>query len=94
VALQGVSTVTEAGSADMVKLVDFVKQHKVKAIFIESSVNPAAIKRISADAGVVIGGELFSDAMGRPGQMENDYDLGTYAGMIKHNMNTVVNALK
>jgi manganese/zinc/iron transport system substrate-binding protein len=94
VALQGISTVTEAGGADMAKLVDFIKQHQLKAIFIESSVPPTTIKRISEDAGVKIGGELFSDAMGTPGQMEHGYDLGTYEGMIKHNLDTIVNALK
>jgi manganese/zinc/iron transport system substrate-binding protein len=52
------------------------------------------LKRISQDAGVKIGGELFSDAMGTPGQMEHGYDLGTYEGMIKHNLNTIVEGLK
>ncbi|MBG88948.1 MAG: ABC transporter substrate-binding protein [Verrucomicrobiales bacterium] len=92
--LQGISTVTEAGLKEMASLVDFIKKHKVKAIFVESSVSPAAIRRISQDAGVKIGGELFSDAMGTPGQMENGYDVGTYEGMIKHNLNTIVDALK
>lgn len=94
IGLQGISTVEEASLASMTQLVDFVKKHDVKAIFIESSVPPNAIKRISQDAGVKIGGELFSDAMGTPGQMENGYDLGTYEGMIKHNLTTIVNALK
>ena len=94
VGLQGISTVEEASLASMTKLVDFVKEHRVKAIFVESSVSPAAIKRISQDAGVKIGGELFSDAMGTPGQIENGYDLGTYEGMLRHNMITVVEALK
>jgi manganese/zinc/iron transport system substrate-binding protein len=94
VGLQGVSTVTEAGLADMAKLVDFIKQQRVKAIFVESSVPHTTIERIGKDAGVKIGGELFSDAMGTPGQMENGYDLGTYEGMIKHNLTTIVEALK
>ena len=94
VGLQGVSTVTEAGLQDMVKLVDFIKEKKVKAIFVESSVSPVAIQRISKDSGARIGGELFSDAMGTPGQMEHGYDLGTYEGMIKHNLTTIVEALK
>jgi manganese/zinc/iron transport system substrate-binding protein len=94
VGLQGVSTVTEAGLADMAKLVDFIKKNQVKAIFVESSVSPATIQRIAKDAGVKVGGELFSDAMGTPGQMENGYDLGTYEGMIKHNLTTIVEALK
>jgi len=94
VGLQGISTVTEAGLADMAKLVDFIKQKKVKAIFVESSVPHNTIERISKDAGVKIGGELFSDAMGTPGQIEKGYDLGTYEGMVKHNLNTIVDALK
>ena len=94
VGLQGISTVTEAGVADMAKLVDFISQHKVPAVFVESSVSHTTIDRISKDAGVKIGGELFSDAMGAPGDMENGYDLGTYEGMIKHNLSTIVAALK
>ncbi|HKX61142.1 MAG TPA: zinc ABC transporter substrate-binding protein, partial [Verrucomicrobiae bacterium] len=94
VGLQGISTVEEANLAAMTQLVDFVKKHKLKAIFVESSVSPNAIRRISQDAGVKIGGELFSDAMGTPGQLENGYDLGTYEGMIRHNVNAMVEALK
>lgn len=94
VALQGISTVTETSSADMVKLVEFIKQRGVKAIFVESSVPHKTIERVAKDAGVKVGGELFSDAAGTPGQRENDYDLGTYEGMIKHNLNAIVEALK
>jgi manganese/zinc/iron transport system substrate-binding protein len=98
VAVQGISTVTEAGLGDITKTVDFIKTHKVKAIFVESSVNQATIKRISDDAGVSIGGELFSDAMGTPGTMHevdgDSYDEGTFEGMVKHNIYTIVDALK
>jgi manganese/zinc/iron transport system substrate-binding protein len=94
VALQGISTVTETSSADMVKLVEFIKERQVKAIFVESSVPHKTIERVAKDAGVKVGGELFSDATGTPGEMEQDYDLGTYEGMIKHNLNTIVAALK
>lgn len=94
VALQGISTVTETSSADMVKLVEFIKERRVKAIFVESSVPHKTIERVAKDAGVKVGGELFSDATGTPGEMEHGYDLGTYEGMIKHNLNTIVAALK
>ena len=94
VGLQGISTVEEANTASMVKMVEFIKKNNVKAIFVETSVPQHAIRRISQDAGVGVGGELFSDAMGTPGQIEKDYDLGTYEGMIKHNLNTIVDALK
>jgi len=94
VGLQGISTVEEANISSMVKMVEFIKKNQVKAVFVESSVAQQAIRRISQDAGVKIGGELFSDAMGTPGQIEQGYDLGTYEGMIKHNLNAIVEALK
>ena len=94
VGLQGISTEGEAGLADVVKMVSFIKEKGVKAVFVESSVNPAAIKRISEDSGAKVGGELFSDAMGELGKIENGHDVGTYEGMIKHNLSTIVNALK
>ena len=68
VGVQGISTSTEAGLADIAKMVDFIRENNVKAIFVESSVSQATISRISNDAGVKIGGELFSDAMGIPGE--------------------------
>lgn len=94
VGLQGVSTVSEAGLSDMAGLVDFLKKQGVKAIFVETSVNPAAIRRVSEDAGVKIGGELFSDAMGQPGEVRGGFDTGTYDGMVRYNLTTIVNSLK
>ena len=94
IGLQGISTVSEAALADMTKLSDLIKRRGVKAVFVESSVPHGTLQRISADSGARIGGELFSDAMGTPGQIENGYDLGTYEGMIKHNLTTIVSALQ
>jgi manganese/zinc/iron transport system substrate-binding protein len=94
IGLQGVSTVSEAALADMANLVDFIKKQNVKAIFVETSVNPAAIRRVAEDAGVKIGGELYSDAMGNPGEMRASFDTGTYEGMVRYNLTTIVNALK
>lgn len=98
IGLQGISTVGESGLADRVKMVDLIKERGVKAIFVESSVSHAAIESISKDSGAAIGGELFSDALGQPGDMEErggeSYDKGTYSGMLKHNMNAAVEALK
>ncbi|MCC7373660.1 MAG: zinc ABC transporter substrate-binding protein [Verrucomicrobiales bacterium] len=98
VGVQGISTVTEAGLADMTKVVDLVKSRQLKAVFVESSVPPATIRRISQDTGAKVGGELFSDALGTPGEMHEAggerYDVGTYLGMLRHNLNTVVEALR
>lgn len=94
VGLQGISTATEAGLADVARLVDLIRKKRIKAIFVESSVPHTTIERVARDSGARVGGELFSDAMGMPGQIENGYDLGTYEGMIKHNLTTIVEALK
>ena len=97
IGVQGISTVTEAGLADITKTVDLIRARKVKAIFVESSVPRANIERIAADSGAKVGAELFSDAAGTPGEMETvqdeTYDLGSYIGMFKHNVNSIANAL-
>jgi len=66
---------------------------KIKAIFVESSVADRNIRALVEGAAarghkVVVGGELFSDAMGAPGTVE-----GTYIGMIQHNVETIARAL-
>lgn len=93
IGLQGVSTVSETSLADLTSLVDFVREQKVPAIFVETSVNPAGIRRVARDAGVRIGGELFSDALGAPGEMMSGHDTGTYDGMMRYNMSSIVGAL-
>ena len=91
--IQGISTESEAGVADIVNLVDFLVGRKLPAIFVESSVSDKNIKALvegsqSRGHAVRIGGQLFSDAMGKPGTYE-----GTYIGMIDHNVTTIVRAL-
>lgn len=93
-ALQGINTADEFGLQDVKQLVDFIVEKKLKSIFVESSVPRKPIEAVVAgcrDKGhnITIGGELFSDAMGASGTAE-----GTYIGMVKHNVNTIVNALK
>ncbi|MBU0984364.1 MAG: zinc ABC transporter substrate-binding protein, partial [candidate division Zixibacteria bacterium] len=91
--LQGISTAAEAGTADVQALAAFIANRRIPAIFVESSVPPRTIEAVQAAVkargfDVVIGGELFSDAMGTFGTPE-----GTYQGMVKHNINTIVEAL-
>jgi len=92
--LQGISTVTEAGLHDVTQMVDMLVERKIKAVFVESSVPKKAINSVvegckSRDHQIIIGGELFSDAMGQPGTSE-----GTYTGMVRHNVNAIVSSLK
>lgn len=98
VGVQGVSTASEAGIADITNTADFIKSRGIPAIFVESSVSPATIERISRDSGAKVGGELYSDALGAVGEMHEgsdgeQYDVGTYIGMFKYNVHTIVAAL-
>lgn len=94
VGLMGISTASEAGLADMTRLIDFIRDNEVKAIFVESSVSHRAIERVSRDAGVVVGGELFSDALGPIGEERLGFDVGTYDGTFRYNLTTIVEALR
>ena len=91
--LQGISTASEAGTADVQVLADFIAEKQIKAIFVETSVPVRTIEALQAavqarNFQVAIGGQLFSDAMGDPGSPE-----GTYLGMVRHNIDTIVGAL-
>ena len=97
--LQGVSTQSEAGVSDIRQTIDLIVDRKIPAIFVESSVPKRTIESVQngakeKDWTVLIGGELFSDAMGELGQMKGGLDLGSYEGMIRHNITTIVNALR
>ncbi len=91
--IQGVSTESEAGVRDLEDLVNFIVERQIPAVFVETSVadkNVRALVEGSKSRGhdVVIGGSLYSDAMGQTGTYE-----GTYIGMIDHNVTTITNAL-
>ena len=91
--LQGLSTATEAGTADVQQLAAFVAERRIPAMFVESSVPPRAIEAVRAAVrargfDVRIGGNLYSDALGDAAS-----GAGTYEGMIRHNVDTIVDAL-
>jgi len=91
--LQGISTVAEAGTADIQALAKLIVEKRIPAIFVETSVSPRTIEALkeavrARDFRVEIGGNLYSDAMGDPGTPD-----GTYIGMVRHNIDTIVSAL-
>jgi len=93
VGIQGISTESEAGLSRISELVDLLVARDIRAVFVETSVSDRNIRALIEGAAargheVVIGGELFSDAMGEPGTYQ-----GTYIGMIDHNATTIAAAL-
>ncbi|MDN7133852.1 zinc ABC transporter substrate-binding protein [Halomonas sp. MC140] len=91
--IQGISTQTETGIADIRSMTDVVVEREVPAIFVESTINPRTIQAVIEAARqrgheVAIGGELYSDAMGDANSAD-----GTYIGMIYANTRHIVEAL-
>lgn len=91
--IQGLSTESEAGLDHINRMVDLLVTRQIRAVFVESSVPDKNVRALiegaqSRGSEVVIGGKLFSDAMGDPGSYE-----GTYIGMIDHNVTIVARAL-
>lgn len=91
--IQGLSTEAEANLAKVEQIVALLVERRVPAVFAETSVPDRAVRALIEGAGargqrVALGGNLFSDAMGRPGTYE-----GTYEGMMDHNITTIARAL-
>jgi manganese/zinc/iron transport system substrate-binding protein len=91
--IQGISTESEAGLKDINRIVGEIVQRKIPAVFVETSVSDKNVNALMEGAKsrghtVSVGGELFSDAMGKRGTYE-----GTYVGMIDHNVTTITRAL-
>lgn len=94
VAIQGISTATEATTASIRRVAEIIAERKVRAAFVESSVPRQTIDAVLAaardrGADVRIGGSLFSDAAGDSGTPE-----GTYIGMLRANAETITNGLR
>lgn len=92
--LQGISTLAEYGVQDISRLVDYISSRNIKAVFVESSVPRKALEAVvegSRQRGhpLRIGGSLYSDALGAA-----DTEEGTYTGMVRHNVGTIVSSLQ
>lgn len=95
---QGVSTDSEVANNDIDKTVDFIVEHKIKAVFAESTTDPARMEKLKEacskkghEVKVVQGegNELFSDSLAPEGE-----DGDTYIDMYKHNIKLIVENLK
>ena len=98
VALQGISTLQEAGLVDRANLVDFINEKKIPCLFIESSVNPKAIREIAKETGAKVGNPLYSDALGNmdsksEGPNQKFYPHSRWEGMLIHNITSILKGM-
>ena len=96
--LEGISTKGDASLKRNRELVDFIKARGVKTVFGESAVNSKGIGAIARDAGVSVSEEaLYADATGENREETRrgeTYNHSSYIGMVKHNLNVIVEGLK
>lgn len=94
VSLQGINTTIPVTIGQVQEIVDVILAHRVPALFMEASVplrTLTCVQESLALAGhaVTFGEQLYSDTLEAPDQL-----TGTYVGMMKHNVNALVHALR
>lgn len=92
--LQGISTQSELGVQDVSRLVNYITRHRIKSVFLESSVSSQSLEAVVAGCkqrghAIRIGGMLYSDAMDAPAKPE-----GNYIGMVRSNVQHITAALR
>ena len=84
----GVSTDADVRLEDMVALSKVVKEQKIPAVFVESTLNPKFFDQFVKDNHIILGGKLYADALGNHGS-----EADTYIKMIEYNTKTLYYAL-
>lgn len=87
--LQGTSTEADVQSTTLLKVNQIIKDRKIPAIFVESTINPKLIQQIQKENNIIIGGKLYADSLGDSTSLAS-----TYKGMIKHNIDVIGASLK
>lgn len=86
-AIEGLSTADQPSSGKVASIIASIRKEGVKAVFPESIENPKVLREITRESGAKIGPELYADGLG-------EGDARTYAGMFRHNVTAIVDALK
>jgi zinc/manganese transport system substrate-binding protein len=89
IALQGVNPHSEASAAQIADIIRQAKAAKVYAMFLENVSDDRALKQISKESGVKIGGTLYSDALSKP-----TGPAKTYIDLMRFNTKQIINALQ
>ena len=91
--LKGISTEEEKDVAHQEQIQAMIIERKIPAVFVESAVSHRTVEALiepcrAAGHDLQQGGELYADALGAADTPES-----TYLGMIRHNVQTIVEAL-
>lgn len=87
--LQGASTEHEASAKDMARIIQLLKEKNARAIFAENLGQTQVMEQIAKDAGIEMGGVLYTDALS-----DENGEAGTYLEMIRINTKRMIDAIK
>lgn len=85
---QGVSTESEASAADVASLIREMREKRAAAVFAENIADSRLVEQIASEAGLTLGGTLYSDALSPA-----DGPAPTYIDMMRYNVKTLVSAI-
>ena len=85
----GISTEREPSAREIRSIVDGIREHGVRSVFVETTVNPALMLRIAEETGIHVGAPLYGDSVGPPGS-----GADTYVGMMRANASAVAEGLR
>jgi zinc/manganese transport system substrate-binding protein len=85
---QGMSTDSAASASAVAQLIDQIRRHAVRAVFVENITDPRLVERIAREGDVAVGGKLYSDALSKP-----DTEADTYLKLFSHNAKVIAGSL-
>jgi zinc/manganese transport system substrate-binding protein len=85
----GFTTESEASAGDIARLIKLIRKEKITAVFIENITDPRLLQQVVRESGATLGGELYSDALSKPGEA-----APTYIDMFKNNVSKIVAAMR
>ena len=83
---QGISSSAEPSARDVAAIIRQIRAENIKAIFFENALPQQLARQIASETGVQIAGKLYADVLGD--------DVRSYAQMMRHNYQTILEALK
>lgn len=84
----GVSTESEASAADVAGLIREIRDQHASAVFAENISDSRLVEQIASEAGLTLGGILYSDALSEP-----DGPAPTYVELMRSNVSTITSAI-
>jgi zinc/manganese transport system substrate-binding protein len=85
---QGMNTDSEASAKDVARLISQIRKEKIRAVFVENISDPRLTQQLAKEAGAVIGGALYSDALSPA-----DGLAATYLDLMRYNTKTLVTGM-